>query len=77
MENLWIGTVAGIAIFEKNKNLYFAFEKATELYKELFSDSPAEYFNPYITCLEQLKDYKEAEKVLKKMNGAVKSFGIK
>lgn len=49
---------------------YFAsgdFEKASIYYEKLVASDPSKFnFNRYYECLLQLKDYKQAEKVLKK-----------
>ena len=44
------------------------YSKAIELYKELNKKSiSAAYFSPYLNCLIQLEDYKEAEKLCVKI----------
>jgi len=43
------------------------FEKAVTYYEKIYAQSPTKvYFNRYYDCLMQLKDYKAAEKLLKK-----------
>jgi tetratricopeptide (TPR) repeat protein len=43
------------------------FEKATSYYEKLFNSTPTRvYFNRYFECLVQVKDYKTAEKIIKK-----------
>jgi len=43
------------------------YEKASELFKDLYSQTNSQYyFSYYIKCLTELKDYSEAEKVIKK-----------
>jgi tetratricopeptide (TPR) repeat protein len=43
------------------------FEKAASYYEKIYANSPTKvYFNRYYDCLMQLKDYKTAEKLVKK-----------
>lgn len=42
------------------------YEKAAALFKDLYEANPLEYFDEYESCLEEIKDYKTAEKILKK-----------
>jgi len=43
------------------------FEKAASYYEKIYANSPTKvYFNRYYDCLIQLKDYKTAEKLVKK-----------
>ena len=49
--------------YYKNKN----YEKAAELFGQLYEDSPSsQYYIYYFNCLLYLKDYKTAEKLVKK-----------
>ncbi|MEQ1732355.1 MAG: tetratricopeptide repeat protein [Bacteroidia bacterium] len=48
--------------YKQNKE----YDKAVELYKELYNDNAALYFNDYVTCLEETGGDKEAEKIIKK-----------
>ncbi|NCA20612.1 MAG: hypothetical protein EBS86_05690, partial [Crocinitomicaceae bacterium] len=43
------------------------FEKATTYYEKIYNSTPTRvYFNRYFECLVQIKDYKTAEKIIKK-----------
>lgn len=42
------------------------YDKAVDLYKDLYNDNPTAYFNSYVTCLEETNGGKEAEKIIKK-----------
>ncbi|MBC7412888.1 MAG: tetratricopeptide repeat protein [Bacteroidia bacterium] len=48
--------------YKQNKE----YDKAVELYKELYNDNAITYFNDYVTCLEETGGEKEAEKIIKK-----------
>jgi len=50
------------------------FEKATTYYEKIYNSTPTKvYFNRYFECLVQIKDYKSAEKVIKKQIAANKT----
>ncbi len=50
------------------------FDKATGYYEKIYNATPTKvYFNRYFECLVQIKDYKTAEKVIKKQLAANKS----
>ena len=55
---------------EKLAAIYFSngeYEKAVVIYEELYDDNPSQfYFNNYFKCLLKLKDFKSAEKLIKK-----------
>lgn len=43
------------------------FDKALEYYEKLYNKkSPYEFYSPYLNCLLELKDFKKAEKIVKK-----------
>lgn len=51
-----------LAYFNQRK-----FEKAAALYKELFDQSPRQYYYTYyFNCLVELKDYRQADKLVRK-----------
>jgi tetratricopeptide (TPR) repeat protein len=50
------------------------FDKATGYYEKIYNSNPSKvYFNRYFECLVQIKDYKTAEKIIKKQVAANKS----
>ena len=50
------------------------FDKASSYYEKIYNSTPTKvYFNRYFECLVQIKDYKTAEKVIKKQLAANKS----
>lgn len=42
------------------------YEKASDLFEKLYNKNPGAYYNEYYDCLLKLKDYKTAEKIIKK-----------
>lgn len=43
------------------------YEKAADIFEKLYSKNPAAYFYDYYNCLLKLKDFKQAEKITKRM----------
>ncbi|MGQ0828116.1 MAG: hypothetical protein ACT4ON_06965 [Bacteroidota bacterium] len=49
--------------FYENKE----FDKAIEYYEKLYNKkSPQQFYTPYLNCLLETKEYKKAEKIVKK-----------
>jgi len=68
---LFISIVSAIAQNSSKLALQYyreqEYEKAAELFKDLYSQTNSQYyFSYYIKCLTELKEYNEAEKIIKK-----------
>ncbi|NTW33934.1 MAG: tetratricopeptide repeat protein, partial [Bacteroidetes bacterium] len=56
------------------------YDKAVELYEKLFNKNQEYvYYAPYVQCLTELKNYKAAEKIIKKqikLHSLVPQYGV-